>query len=437
MRDYSGNPASPSPSATDAAAAPRAAGIDAEFACRFRDEVERELIERLLPFWMERALDRQGGGFFGQVGADGVPVPDAPKAGLLNARILWTFARAYRRYGTPAYLAMAQRAHGFLVERVRDRRHGGLFWTVDRAGNALEPHKQIYLQAFGIYGLAEYARATGDADALGQAIELHRLVERNARDRRHGGYVEAFERDWSPRPDVRLNPRFDPDVPKTMNTHLHLLEAYAGLARAWPDPTLTARLTDLVRLFVDRIVDSRTGHCRLYFGDDWEPRSDRVSFGHDIEAGWLLVAAARGLHDETLQAAVAPVAIGLARAVLAHGIDDDGGVRCEAGPGVVTVDHKDWWPQAEAVVGFLDAFELTGDAAFLRTAHRSWCFIREHVIDPAAGEWRWRVRRDGTSAGLPLVAKWKCPYHNGRMCLEVVRRLARLSASEHGHGYGQ
>jgi cellobiose epimerase len=427
MPDYSDNPISPSRLRHVLPAASPATGGVRDVLLHLRDEVEQELRQRILPFWIERAVDRERGGFFGQVDADGRPDPHAPKAGLLHARILWAFARAYRHCGDPAYRDMARRAAAYLVGTFRDPRHGGLYWTVDRDGQALEPHKQTYLQAFGVYGLAEHAHATGDTDALRHAIALHRLVERHGWDPAHGGYCEAFERDWSPRADVRVNPRFDLAVPRTMNTHLHLLEAWTGLARVWPEPTLAARLAALVRLFVDRIVDPRRGHCRLHFNERWEPRSELVSFGHDIEAGWLLVAAARELGDATLQAAVAPLAVALARGVLADGTDPDGGVLYEAGRHGVTVAHKEWWPQAEAVVGFLDTFELTGETVFLDAAQRTWGFIQRRLADPATGEWRWRVDRAGNPVRMPLAGRWKCPYHNARMCIEVAERAERMA----------
>lgn len=391
----------------------------------FREEVDAELVLRLLPFWTERAPDARHGGFHGQIDADGTPRVDAPKATLLTARILWTFARAHRHRPDAGHLELATRARDYLLERMWDPRGGGLFFSVDSEGRPHDTRKHVYVQAFGIYALSEFARATGDEEALTRALALLALVERHAHDGTSGGYVNAFARDWTPLADMRLNPRFDAMATKTMNTHLHLVEALTNLLALRPDAPVHEALRELVALLTDRMFDATTGHFMLDFDSDWTRRSRVVSFGHDIEASWLLTEAAQAIADPRLIARARHVALAAADAVLRDGVDLDGGVLYEIGPEGIT-GSKDWWVQAEAVVGLLNAFEQSGDERHWRAALNAWRFIRRHVLAPWPGEWRWRVARDGTPAVMPFAGGWKCPYHNGRMCVEVVTRLDRM-----------
>lgn len=394
-------------------------------------EMARELTGNILPFWLERAAD-PAGGFVGLVDAAGVAHPDAPRGAVLTARILWTFSAASRALGTPAYRAAADRAAAYLRAHLVDPAHGGVYWMVDGAGRPLDTRKHVYAQAFAVYGLAEHHRATGDAESLRLAVALYALVERHARDHRHGGYEEAFGRAWDLLDDVRLS-EVDAPARKSTNTHLHVLEAYTGLYRAWPDPGLGARLAAVVELFLAHVVDAGRGRQRLFFDRDWTPRGGTVSFGHDVEASWLLLEAADALGDPALRARVAPAALRLAGAVRGVAFDaEHGGVYYEAPADAIDADavdysqidtDKEWWPQAEAVVGFLAAYEEGGDPAFLRAAEATWAFVRRHVADAAGGEWFRRTARDGTPRpGHEKVGPWKCCYHNARACLEVMAR---------------
>jgi mannobiose 2-epimerase len=388
--------------------------------------METDLRENVLPFWMSRVPDETHGGFLGQIGDDLAVDPAGPKGGVLNARILWTFAAAFRRYGEAGYREMADRALSYLLTRFWDEAHGGIYWMLDRQGRPLADRKQTYALAFGVYGLAEHHRASGSAQALDRAIQLYRAIEAHAVDPVHGGYWEARARDWTPLEDVRLSEK-DRNSPKSMNTHLHVMEAYTNLLRVWDDEALRDRLRALLEIHLERIVDLGSGHLLLFFDEEWRPVDRAVSYGHDIEASWLLVEAAEVMGEAELRDRVARVAEQIARVTLAEGFDGKhGGVFAEREDGGTLDDDKHWWMQAEAVVGFVGAWELTGDPAFLEAAEHTWRFVDRFLVDRTHGEWRWRVARDGSPIpGLPRVERWKGPYHNSRAALEVGERASR------------
>jgi mannobiose 2-epimerase len=395
----------------------------------FASRAEAELRGDILPFWLRHARDRERGGFFGEISNDLVVRKDAPRGALLSARILWTFSAAYRRYRDPEYLAMARWAYRDLETRFWDSEYGGFFWQIAANGKPRDQSKQIYGQAFGIYALAEYFRASGEQAALNRAVELYRLVEQHSRDRRHGGYLEVSTRDWKRPRGWRLS-ALGPEYPKSQNTHLHLMEAYTNLLRAWPDPGLRSDLHAFLEVMLDRVLSPDHRHLRLVFDADWTPRDDRISFGHDIEASWLLIESAEVLGDPALLVRVKDAALTIAQGTLAEGVDGDGGLFYEAGPHGLTNSGKDWWPQAEATVGFVNAYQISGDPRFLAAARHTWDFIERRLIDHEHGEWFWGVTRDG--AVRPRTVKvgfWKCPYHNSRACLELIERLRALAAS--------
>lgn len=394
-----------------------------------RDGMAADLTGNVLPWWMANAVDERRGGFAGFVGEDGTVDGDAPKGAILNARILWTFSAAFRALGDAGYRAMADRAAEYLRRVFIDPEHGGVYWMVDADGAPLDTRKHVYAQAFAIYALAEHHRATGSPSSLADAITLFWRVEEHAHDAVHGGYHEAFSRGWTLLDDVRLS-AVDAPERRSMNTHLHLLEAYTALFRAWPDARLGARLRALVELFLSKIVRP-DGHLRGFFDDDWTPRGDTVSFGHDIEAAWLLLEAAEVLEDAELRGCVRDASIRIASAVLDEGFDGEhGGIFYEAAPGAEVVTDKEWWPQAEAVVGFLAAYEATGREDFRGAAAATWAFTRRHLVDAEGGEWHRRVSREGrVRPGHEKAGPWKCPYHNGRAALEVMARVERLSAA--------
>ncbi len=389
---------------------------------------ERELTGNILPFWMRYTVDSEHSGFHGFVGTDLRVDPEAPRAAVINARILWTFSAAARLCGD-AYRAMADRAFGYVTRELTDREYGGVYWMVDRRGRPLSDRKQIYAQAFAIYGLAEYFRATARPEALDSARSLFRLIEQHSRDMALGGYLEACSREWGALDDLRLSEK-DLNSPKSMNTHLHIMEAYTNLLRVWRDPALAAAQKELLQVTMDRIVDDRTGHFRLFFDRGWNPMSDHVSFGHDIEGSWLLVEAAEVLDDIALVAHARRLAIRMAEAVSKEGLDRDGSLFYERdGHGTMVDPNKHWWAQAEAVVGFYNAYRLSGERRLLEASRRVWEYIEQRVVDRAHGEWHAKLKPDGTpytaaeDPDVCLVGPWKCPYHNSRVCFEMMRRL--------------
>lgn len=386
-------------------------------------QAEAELRGNILPFWLQHARDRARGGFYGEV-TDTLSVhKDAPRGSLLTARILWTFSAAYRRYHDPAYLEMARWAYDDLLAHFWDKDSGGLFWMVSATGKPLDARKLLYVQSFGIYGLAEYHLASGEREPLDRAIELYRVVESHAHDRKNGGYFEEFARDWKISRSRGRGSPMGSEGQKSQNVHLHLLEAYTNLLRVWPDAELRKNLIEVVDVMRTKLLDTRTHHLRLFVAEDWTPESDTISFGHDIEFSWLLVETAKVLGEPALIAAVEKEAVEIARASL-QGVDPDGGMLAEANPKGITRTFKEWWPQAEAMVGFLNAYQISGDRTFLAASQHSWVFISNHLIDHKDGEWFQGVSRNGQKSGAPKLGFWKCPYHNGRACLEVAERLS-------------
>ena len=391
-----------------------------------RRRVEQELCSNILPFWLKYAIDAEFGGFRGQITNDLVIDPLAPKGLILNARILWTFSKAYSVYGQDVYLEAARRAYDYIVEHFWDAEFGGVYWMLDHRGRPVDRKKRIYGQAFTIYALAEYHSATAEADSLERATRLYQIVESRSHDPRQGGYFETYERDWALALDQRLS-EVDLDEKRSMNTHLHMLEAYASLMGGWNDEGVKTRLKELIQIFLDHIIASDTHHCRLFFDEGWRPKSDVISFGHDIEGSWLLCEAAETLGEQTLLGKVQREAVRMAQAVFAQAVDSDGSLWYEAdGNGRIDSD-KHWWVQSEAVVGFLNAYERSGQREFLTAAERSWDFIENYIVDRKDGEWFWKVSREGIpSGGKYKVDAWKCPYHNSRTCFEVMARVGRL-----------
>jgi cellobiose epimerase len=395
-----------------------------------RAEMRDELVQRILPFWMDEAADRRRGGVVGFVAEDGRRDDEAPKGSILHARLLWTFSAAYRALGDETYRAAAERSAVHFTAHFVDPTFGGVFWMIDAQGRPLDERKHVYAQAFAIYAFVEHFRATGDQRSLDSAIALFKLVEAHAHDAVHGGYEEAFTRDWQLLDDVRLSD-VDANERKSMNTHLHLLEAYTPLYAVWPDARLRARIESLLELFLAHIISPDGSHIIGFFTADWHPRSSKVSFGHDIEASWLLLESANALGDAALIERVQAAANRLADAVLEHGVDPvHGGVFNETENGRVDTD-KEWWPQAEAIVGFLSAYQESGRPAFLDAAAATWGFARRHLLDHCHGEWLRRVSRAGDeSRGGEKVGPWKCPYHNARACLEVMSRVDDVLATD-------
>ncbi|KTD84550.1 AGE family epimerase/isomerase [Paenibacillus etheri] len=386
-------------------------------------QLEDELQGNILSFWMKQTKDEINGGFVGEMDNQLNIAPDAEKSLVLNARILWSFASAYRIYGKTEYLAMAERAYAYLMDHFIDKEYGGLYWMVDAKGRPSQEKKQIYGQAFAIYALAEFYQATGRPEVLDEVIHIFQFVEKHGYDSIYKGYVEALSREWQVTDNLSLSSK-DMNEKKSMNTHLHVLEAYTGLYRVWQSEELERKLAELIETMLDHIIDEEGKHFHLFLDEAWNVKSDIISYGHDIEGSWLLVEAAEILGEEKLLQRVQAVAISMAEAVLAEGIDSDSGIWNEADPNGLLSKEKDWWPQAEAVVGFYNAYQLTGDSKFNEAAQASWTFIDKYMVDHQLGEWYWSVDENYQPlAHAPKVSAWKCPYHNSRACFEMIARL--------------
>jgi mannobiose 2-epimerase len=389
---------------------------------KLKSEVKDELVTNILPFWMTKMIDSQNGGFYGRIDGSGHVYKEADKGCILNARILWTFSSAFRIFNNPDYLKMAERAKDYLLDHFFDKEFGGVFWLVDHKGKIKDGKKQIYAQAFAIYGLAEYYRVTKDISCLEIAIGLFRLIEQYSYDVKLGGYFEAFNREWGTIDDLRLSAK-DANEKKTMNTHLHVIEAYTNLYRIWKDDLLKKQLQNLIEVFINRIVNSQTFNLKMFFDEAWNDKTDLVSYGHNIESSWLIYEAATVLGDETLIKKVENVCLGIAEASKA-GIMADGSMIYEIffGSGHIDSDRH-WWVQAETVVGFLNSYLLSGKKEYLNLSLAAWRFISDHLIDRKNGEWYWSVN----NSLLPNLKEdkagfWKCPYHNSRMCMEILER---------------
>lgn len=393
----------------------------------YRAQVHAELTNNILAFYLNHAIDQENGGFHGFIANDLTMPPNPAKALIQNSRILWTFAQASRLFGRPDYQKTAERAYDYLLSHFWDDEFGGLFWLLDVQGQPQDTTKWVYGQAFGIYGLSEYYLATGNLDSCERAIELYRLLEECSRDADQGGYFEAYRRDWTPLDQVSID---EVAAVKTMNTHLHIMEAYTNLLRAWEDVSLRTSLRQLIVLTLERIVDPHSGHFKLHLDAAWQPLNGHISYGHDIEGSWLLYEAAEVLGEADLLAEVQPIALKMAEATLQEGIDADGSVLNEGDPTGLIDDNKDWWPQAEAMVGFLNAYQLTGESRYLEASLNCWNFARQFIIDPQHGEWLWGVARQGQPYRTEKTSPWKAPYHNGRACMEVICRITDLLGVE-------
>ncbi len=397
---------------------------------KFSTQVGEHLFGHILPFWCGPALDRENGGWMGWLSNDLKPDRTQPKGLIVNTRILWAFSAAYRIRPMPVLAEMAARAFDFVTNRFWDAQHGGAFWRLDDAGRMIDDSKKIYGQAFYIYALTEYHRAFGHQAALQRAQELFALIERHAHDAKFGGYLEVCRRDWTEAgAEARLSDK-DMNEKKSMNNHLHVLEAYTNLYRVWPEPRVAERLRELIELFLTRILDARTRHLHHFFDEQWNVRSDTYTFGHDIEASWLLCEAAEELDDADLASRVRKMAIQMAEVTFKEGLGAGGGLSYEGKDGKIIDAGRECWPQAEAVVGFLNAYELSKDEKFLAAALGVWRYIEQNLVDHRHGEWFWRINPDGQpDKALPKVSEWKGPYHATRACLETMRRLEKMALS--------
>jgi mannobiose 2-epimerase len=385
---------------------------------QFRDELDASC-----DWWLEHVIDTEEGVIAGEVSVNNRPNPAAGLGLVYVTRLLWFFSAAYRYRPDPRYRAAAELAYHVLTESFPDYENGGLVWSVDSDHQPDSLKKQTYGQSFAVYGLSEYSMAFGNPTALKFADELVELIELHLHDRQNGGYVEALTANWQPLDDVRLG-ESDANAEKTMNTHLHILEAYTNYYRARPSAEFARTLSSLVMLFLTRFVKPAGEHLTRFYSMEWNELSSAYSFGHDIEASWLLWEAAEVLDDTELKECLRGPVIDLANGVLARGTDEFGGVSNELMPGSFRDSSRIWWVQAEAMVGFMNAWQMTGGEHYWKACVASWKFILNHQVDKSNGEWLWFSRLDHSTPSEYKAGRWKAPYHNGRALLEMIRRLS-------------
>lgn len=387
---------------------------------KLKSEVTKELTDHILPFWM-RLKDEENGGIYGLVDYDLEVDRKADKGGIITARFLWTFSAAYRVTKKEEYLEMARHMYSFLKDMVYDREFKGIYWMVDYMGKPVDTRKHVYTQSFGIYALSEYYRASGNDEALELAKEIYNLIEDKGFDFVNNAYREEFDRQWNQMPNEMLSESgVMADI--TMNTHIHVLEAYTTFYKAWPSEELKERIKNLLQILHEKIYDQETKYLGVFFDQDWNSLIDLKSFGHDIEASWLIDEALKAidLDEPKYSRMVVDIAYNIARSA----IQPDGSLINEQVNEKLD-ETRVWWVQAEAMVGFLNAYERTGDSGFLQLVDALWQYTKEHMIDSREnGEWFWSVEPDGTPSERNIGDPWKGSYHNGRFCIEIIERVS-------------
>lgn len=388
--------------------------------CQF----ENELLNNILPFWMTVAPDKKNGGFYGHVSIDKSINNDVPRTSVTCSRILWTFSHAYLIYKREEYLHIAKRAFDYLNSFFWDKEYDGLYWSVDLHGKPAFDHKHSYAQAFGIYGYSEYFRATADEKSLMRAIRIFNLLEEYAFDPQHGGYIEGNSREFRALPDMRLSDK-DMNCRKSMNTLLHIIEAYTNLLRIWDNQVLRNQLYKLTSDFKTHVIDKNSTHFSLFFDDEWISLSDRISCGHEIEGSWLIHEAAEILGNQEFLKEIREISLRLAESVFTSGINKDGSIIQEGTVERITNPNKEWWPQAEAVIGFYNAYQLSGEMKYLNASNTCWNYIIDNFVDKTNGGWFKRLQKDGTiDLSSPKIGPWECSYHESRLCFEMMNRLS-------------
>jgi mannobiose 2-epimerase len=387
-----------------------------------KHEMQDVLENNILKFWIDKMTDAQKGGYYGEIDGHDRIVLNADKGAILNARILWAFSAAYRVMQRQEYLVAAERAKRYFIDHFVDPQYGGVYWSVDCNGDPRDTKKQIYAIGFAIYGLSEFVRATGDKEALDVAIALFHDIESHAFDAQNNGYTEALTRDWKQIDDMRLSDK-DENGSKTMNTHLHIIEPYTNLYRVWKDANLEHQIRNLLDIFTDKLLNKNTYHLDLFFDDEWNGKRNIQSYGHDIEASWLLHETALVLADKQVLERIEPLIRRIAVAA-DEGLQPDGSMIYERWTDTGKTDiQRQWWVMCECIIGHINLYQHFGDRDALDKAIACWHFTRDHLVDWNNGEWHWsidgngHVNMDDDKAGF-----WKCPYHNSRMCLELIER---------------
>lgn len=387
-------------------------------------EVKEHLQNKILPFWMG-LKDETHGGFYGEVGYDQKINHKSVKGGIYHSRILWFFSNAYLTLKDKLYLDYADHAYEFLKNHLIDREYGGIYWTVTYDGKPADDSKHTYNQSFAIYGLASYYDASGNTEALELAYEIFHNIENQCKD--EGGYLEAFDRNFKPISNDKLSEN-GVMADRTMNTLLHLLEAYTELYRVDTKEEVAICIRQMLDTFADKVYNPELRRLEVFFDPDWNSLIDLHSYGHDIEASWLIDRTCEVLNDEYYTKKISTITKDLADYIHQVALDRDSSVFNECVNGLVD-KTKVWWVQAEAILGFVNGYQMdqTRDD-YLETSKNIWNYIKKYVIDPRENsEWLNELYRDGK----PIIEKelagvWKCPYHNGRMCFELINRKVNL-----------
>ena len=383
-----------------------------------RSEFAKELQENILPFWSR--LIREDGSFPGRVSIDGSIDMAAPISSVMAFRILWMLSAAARCVDDCAVASLADRVYKYVTDVFVDRENGGVWWSILPSGDALSNKKQSYAIGFAIYALSEYAMLRNSQEAKELAMQLFRTLEEKVWDADGQGYVEAFNADWTELDDVRLSEK-DMNAVFTMNTHLHILEPYTNLYMLTSDADVKSAIVRLLDIFRDRIYDSATSHLGSFFNSSWTRLDSEISFGHDIEASWLICEAAEAVASD--DPSYRELADSLVRSC-ESGFLGDGSLAYKSGADGLDRERH-WWVQAEAVVGLLKMYKRTGELRWLERCQQTWQYIKDNLIDANGGDWYWSRLPDGSiNYKEDKAGFWKCPYHNGRMCIELMKELA-------------
>ncbi len=397
--------------------------MDNRILLKYKNEVLAEVRDNILEFWMKNVIDYDSGGFNGSVAGDGTINAGADKGLLMATRILWTFSRAYMELKDPRYLKTSDLMFNYISNYFIDKEHGGAFWLLDCRGKPKDRMKKLYGQGFTVFALAEYAKASLNGRALNMANDLFALCEKYGRDREFGGYIDALGHDWSKTGDTRLSAR-EMNAPKSMNTNLHVMEAYSALAGYYRDKKVTEALESLVNVFNKKIYRP-SRHLAMFFDMKWKKQSDLISYGHDIETSWLMTEAAEVTGNRQLMHDTTVRSIAIAQISLKQAIDKDGGLFCEGDSKGPHKMFKEWWMQAEAMVGYMNAYQLTGKEIFLEQSVSFWEYCKKKLIRPEGG-WYFYATKDGApDTAHEIAGQWKCPYHTGRTCFEIRKRIEK------------
>lgn len=399
---------------------------DKHLLLNLKKELSEELQQNIMPFWLEKVTGNAEDGFVSRITCDNHIVPDADKGVILYARMLWSYAAWFTYTGDKQIAERAEQVFRYFNHHFWDDEYGGVYWALDAKGKVKISRKYMYAQAFALYGYSEFYSAFDSPKACDYARELFAKMETKASDKNNGGYHEVFTRAWQSCEDTRLS-EHEEGHPKSMNTHLHILEAYTTYYICQQNKLLRQRIRHLSLLFVEQMLRKDGNYFEPYFDHNWRSTSEGISFGHDIEATWLLCRAAEAIGEESLKRQIQEITIKIGEFVIENAIDADGGfINQQYADGSID-QYRHWWPQAEAIIGFLNIYELTGETKYLTACHNIWMYIKQQIIDKKNGDWHSCIHADGTITGKDKVDFWKTPYHNSRMALECIRRVEHMA----------